>query len=139
MSSIVRAAPRRSLVEKLRLGLEILRTYTGVRRRLHKQGLRPTLAWLRRSLGDDPVASDSSALALGRAVHRTLAPIPADTRCLTQSLVLLGLLARRGIRATLVLGVESPGGKFGAHAWVEHERVPLLPPGTDVNKRLAEL
>jgi hypothetical protein len=68
-----------------------------------------------------------------------LAVLPADDRCLTQSLVLIGLLARRGVPVTLVLGVEGTGSRFGAHAWVEHDGRPLLPPGTDPEKRLAEL
>ena len=140
MSSAAAARPMpRSLAEKARLALEIVRTCVVVRRRLRSDGLPPTLEWLRLPLAAGTRPADPASLELGRAVRRTLAPLPADTRCLTQSLVLLGLLARRGIPATLVLGVESTGARFGAHAWVEHDRRPLLPPGTDPERRLAEL
>jgi hypothetical protein len=129
----------RPLGEKIRLGGEIVRTYLVVRRRLRAEGLPRTLAMLREPLAEGLTPADGSALRLGRAVQRTLAVIPADTRCLSQSLVLLGLLARRRIAATLVIGVEDAGGAFGAHAWVEIAGRPLLPPGTDAGKRFVEL
>ena len=75
---------------------------------------------------------------LARAVRRTLRTLPADSRCLMQSLVLTRLLARRGRSASLVIGV-SPAGTFTAHAWVEREGVPLLPTHEDEFSRLAEL
>jgi hypothetical protein len=43
-----------------------------------------------------------------------------------QSLVLTRLLARRGIETRLVIAVR-PGERFAAHAWIEHDEVPLLP------------
>jgi hypothetical protein len=113
--------------------------FVAVRRRLSTSGLTATLEWLRLPLAEGARPADPATLGLGRAVRRTLAVLPADTRCLTQSLVLLGLLARRGVRTTLVLGIESTSEAFGAHAWVEHDKRPLLPPGTDPSKRLAEL
>jgi hypothetical protein len=54
------------------------------------------------------------------------------------SLVLVELLARRGTSSSLVIGV-SPGSSFGAHAWVELEGRPLLPPHGESFQRLAEL
>ena len=69
-----------------------------------------------------------AGVRLGRAVTRTLRLVPADSRCLMRSLVLTGLLARRGIDSSLVIGVR-PEGEFGAHAWVEHDGRPLLPSG----------
>jgi hypothetical protein len=45
-----------------------------------------------------------------------------------QSLVLVGLLSRRGIGSVLVVAVRSDP-DFRAHAWVEHNRRPLLPTG----------
>jgi hypothetical protein len=131
---------RRSLPQKAALGLEILRTYAVVRIRLRRHGLTPTLARLRAPLESKQGAATSDAdLVLERAVRRTLAPLPTDTRCLTQALVLLGLLARRGVPTTLVLGVERTGARFGAHAWIEHAGRPLLQPGSDAERRLAEL
>ena len=63
---------------------------------------------------------------LARPVRRTLDPLPWDSRCLMRSLVLLRMLARRGVVCELVIGVK-PGEKFEAHASIEHEGHPLLP------------
>lgn len=45
--------------------------------------------------------------------------------CLTRSLVLLHLLAKRGVKAELRVGVRMLRGGLDAHAWVEHEGVPV--------------
>jgi hypothetical protein len=121
------------------LGIEILETYVRARRSLRAQGLPKTLAALRAPLSGRTPAAEQRIPELGRAVRRTLALLPADTRCLMQSLVLTGLLAKRGVPTVLVLGVEDGGEAFGAHAWVEHGGKPLLPPGSDPDKRLAQL
>jgi Transglutaminase-like superfamily len=123
------------------LGLvaEILRDYVRVRRRLRGDDLLTTLEELR---GSPPEAhgpqSRYTAARLGRAVGRTLAFLPTDTRCLTQSLVLTSLLARRGIDSALVLGVTTESG-FGAHAWLECGGRPVLPSGGAQFGRLVEL
>lgn len=64
--------------------------------------------------------------------------MPGDTRCLTRSLALSRLLARRGIESRLVIGTRTQP-TFLAHAWVECEGVPVLDPGPDVFARLVEL
>ena len=69
---------------------------------------------------------------------RTLTLLPTDSRCLMRSLVLTQLLARRGIESRFVLGVRS-GAEFKAHAWVERNDVPLLPPGDAGFERLLEI
>jgi hypothetical protein len=79
-----------------------------------------------------------SGIRLGRAVSKALSPLPFDSRCLVQSLVLTRMLARRGITAQLVIGVE-PGPEFSAHAWVEADGVPLLPVDTTRYSRITEL
>ena len=140
MSTVAAGEPaHRSLAEKLALGLEIARTCVAVRRRLGRDGLPQTLEWLRLPLGNATPTGAAADLELGRAVRRTLVLLPSDSRCLTQSLVLIGLLARRGVPAKLLIGVEATGEQFGAHAWVEYDERALLPPGTDPEKRLAEL
>ena len=78
------------------------------------------------------------AARLARAVQRTLRLLPADARCLMQSLVLTGLLARRGIDTKLLIGVH-PGDEFEAHAWVEYSGRPLLPDSQGIYQVLAEL
>ncbi len=44
--------------------------------------------------------------------------------CLSRSIVLLGLLQRKGISSELCIGVRNKP-KFRAHAWVEHRETPL--------------
>jgi hypothetical protein len=51
--------------------------------------------------------------------------------------VLTRLLASRGIRSSLVIGVRSEP-EFEAHAWVECAGIALLPPGDDSYGRLVE-
>jgi hypothetical protein len=78
------------------------------------------------------------AYHLGRAVFRTLRVLPTDSRCLVQSLVLSRMLSARGIPSTLVIGAHSRP-EFTAHAWVEHQGRPVLPPRGYQDSRLVEL
>jgi hypothetical protein len=116
-----------SPVARLVVVAEILATYALARVRLRRSGLPATLEALRARPGPraegNPV---STGRRLGRAVSRTLAPLPADSRCLMQSLVLTRLLARRGIETRLVIAVRA-GESFAAHAWIEHGELALLP------------
>lgn len=118
--------------QRLRLGIEIVVTHALVRRRIAALPLPQLLVQLRRGVIDEWVpaacapAEHVTAVRLARAVRRVLHRLPGDTRCLTQSLVLTTVLARRGIGSTLRIAV-SPGQVFKAHAWVEHGGVPLLP------------
>jgi hypothetical protein len=117
---------------KARLAGEVVVTYVSARRTLRRSGLTATLSMLRGSgrrrapIEGDPVAGGRR---LGRVVSRTLSALPADARCLSQSLVLTQMLARRGVESRLVIAVK-PGEVLAAHAWVEHDGVPLLPPGS---------
>lgn len=83
---------------------------------------------------------DSWQLAahLGHAVFRTLRVLPTDSRCLVQSLVLSQMLGARGIPSTLVIGAHTRP-QFTAHAWVEHDGRPVLPPRDFQDARLVEL
>lgn len=133
-------APGRPLgrCAQAQLAAEILATYLRVRLALRRHPLPAVLAALRRSPGAPAELSCARGRRLGEIVTRALQLLPTDGRCLVRSLVLLALLARRGIATTLVLGV-APGGGLAAHAWVEHEGAPLLPSGGDHFGRLAEL
>jgi transglutaminase superfamily protein len=129
--------------KKLRLVVEILRSYARLRLGLRRQQLPALLASLRVPLTSDGGPTEElddqlTGVRLGRAVGRTLGALPADSRCLVRSLVLIDMLARRGIQADFVLGVR-PGPKFEAHAWVEKGGVPLLPPYEGEYSRLVEL
>ena len=126
------------LVRKLTLAREVVTAYVRARRLLRRHNLPSVLRELRSSPRGRPPAAAVSDERLARAVRRTLRALPADSRCLMQSLVLTHLLARRGRPASLVIGV-SPAGTFTAHAWVERNGVPLLPAHEDEFSRLVEL
>lgn len=142
LDEAVRRLPRRT---KLALAVEVVPVYVRVRVLLRRHRLPGVLAALRDGVRDRGVAACDAAeehvaaVRVGRAVARTLRPLPGDTRCLTQSLVLTALLARRGIGTTLIIAVAPGGEEFLAHAWVEHGGVALLPPGEEGFGRMVEL
>ena len=76
---------------------------------------------------DDPL-EHLVARRLGKVVGKVLRMLPTDSRCLIRSLVLVRILSRRSIPCTLVIGVRKES-DFQAHAWVEHDGVPILPAG----------
>jgi Transglutaminase-like superfamily len=101
--------------------------------------VRNLLAVARRDQRDRPeTASRSEARQLAQTVARTLELLPTDPRCLIRSLVLIELLARRGMASTLVIGTRTTP-DFSAHAWVELGGEALMSPGTFAGGRLAEL
>jgi hypothetical protein len=132
-----------NLGERVRLVFEILASYRETRDVLRRMGIEPAVQTLRDGRPEDGErGSEREMLAeawrLGRAVERTLRLTPGDTRCLTRSLVLTRLLARRGIPATLVIGACAEP-SFRAHAWVEQAGHPVLSVGDDPFGRLLEL
>lgn len=128
--------------EKVRLVAEVLAAYVTARRIMNSGQLAEVVTRLRAvnqastTLGGR--AAVRTGLRLGSAVERTLAALPTDSRCLVRSLVLTALLSRRGIASTLVIGVRNES-TFAAHAWVEHDGIPLLPAGGFGMGRLVEL
>ncbi len=131
-----------SSAEKVRLSREILALYLRARWGMRRDDLPSLLARLRRDRaeGVEVAAADGKPVgrALGEITTRTLAALPTDGRCLVRSLVLTGLLSRRGVESKLVLAVH-PGETLAAHAWVEYEGIALLEPGEPPLERLAEL
>jgi hypothetical protein len=140
VSGAVVRRQRLSAVGKLALSVEILVAYARARRALRRRSLLQITGTMRgpgtpgRGYTEDPYAT---GLRLGAAVTRLLGALPRDPRCLQRSLVLSELLARRGISATLVIGVRPD--PFAAHAWVEHDGRPLLAPATAPFERLLEV
>jgi hypothetical protein len=120
--------PRKGVVEKLALALEIAAIYPRARWLLHRRGLRAAVESLRRTESPAPTSPGQlvAAVRLGSIVGRVLRPLPFDSRCLMRALVLTALLARRGVFATVVVGVRTEP-KFEAHAWVESDGRALLP------------
>jgi len=131
------------MAARAHLIIEILASYRQARRALRAQPIESAVATLRAdSPTDDSRGTEAQmfheAWRLGAAVQRTLRFAPGDTRCLTRSLVLTRMLARRGIEARLVIGIR-PQPSFLAHAWVEHAGKPVLPVGDGSYGRLTEL
>jgi Transglutaminase-like superfamily len=129
-------------LERARLGLEIVVAYARASRELRKAPIEEVLARLRlaeppRGAGCGDVELEE-ARRLGGAVVRTMRFLPGDTRCLRRSLVVVQLLARRGIAARLVIGARTAP-DFLAHAWVEHDGKPVLSPLDGSFGRLVEL
>jgi Transglutaminase-like superfamily len=129
---------------RLALAAEVLGVYGIARWALARHGAPVAVARLRAGAGGDrtpgpppdPATAVRAGLRLGSAVERTLRFMPADSRCLVRSLVLVRMLARRGIAGTMVIGVRTEP-TFEAHAWVEHAGRPLLAAGDYA--RLTEL
>ncbi len=127
--------------ERARLVWEILVSYRDVRRLLRTMSIEAVIEMLRGER--EPSRGEERALLaearrLGRAVELTLRLVPGDTRCLTRSLVLTRMLARRGIAAKLVIGARAKP-SFSAHAWVERAGQPVLAAGEHSLGRLVEL
>lgn len=130
-------------IERIALGAEVLGTYVRVRSALRTDDLPAIVARLRRGSRGAPAALAPQgehlvARRLGYIVSRMLGRLPAESQCLTRSLVLLGLLSRRGVDCAVVLGAF-PGSELQAHAWIEHDGRPLLPAYEPMFSRLATL
>jgi hypothetical protein len=127
---------------KVSLTREVLVAYVRVRWSLWRKGFPATLSVARQ--GTEAVTPPEGACRhlagrrLASATVRVLDVLPSDSRCLTRSLVLTDLLAKRGIDSSLVIGV-APAPDFAAHAWVELDGEPLLPPIAWQYSRLVEL
>jgi hypothetical protein len=143
-TAALRLPPARPLnpIQRTRLAAEIAAAYLQARRELRRAPIASAIAALR---ADQPEAQPApgfegleEARRLGNAVARTLKLMPGDTRCLARSLVLTRLLARRGLSAKLVIGARAAP-EFLAHAWVEYDGEPVLPPGDESFGRLVEL
>ncbi len=132
------APPRSWAPGTLRLGAEITRAGVRVRRLLRRHDLPTALARCRDTTPSRPRAAHDEVVRLGRAVRRTLGTLPGDSRGLVSSLVLIAVLARRGVGASLVIGVRPVKG-FGAHAWVEVGGMPALPAARDKFAQLVVL
>jgi hypothetical protein len=140
-SDIAPGAPHApTLRDRAALAAEVLVTYGQVRWSVRRRDLPTVVAALRaprrRHAPRGPLEADDRRLAA--AAVRVLERLPGDSRCLTRSLVVLAMLARRGVAVRLVLAAR-PTPTFSAHAWVERGGRPLLPTREFDDARLAEL
>jgi hypothetical protein len=132
-----------TLGEKLSLSGEIAATYVLARWWLWRRTLDEAVAAARSGTAPAPEMEPSFSeyqlsRRLGDVVERRIDHLPGDTRCLTRSLVLLRILTRRGIPASLSIGVRNED-EFSAHAWVELGGHPLLSPSDYAAGRLIEI
>ena len=129
------------LLPKVRLAVEIALTFIVVRWRMRRQAdVEKLTIGLRPGSPEAVIDPDTMRRAklLGNRVTLMMRVLPCDTRCLARSLVLIGLLGRRGIVAQLVIGVH-PGLLFRAHAWVELSDEALMVPIERGGQRILEV
>src|SRR6266516_7070868 len=129
-----------TLRERAALVAEVLVTYGVVRWSVRRRDLPTVVAALRtpRRPRAPRGALDADDRRLAAAAARVLERVPGDSRCLTRSLVVLAMLARRGRDGRLILAAR-PTPTFAAHAWIEREGRALLPTRGFDDARLAEL
>lgn len=132
-----------TLAEKASLAKEIATTYLWARRQIRRTSVDRAAVDARDGRpavprDDRPNAEYQVAWRVSRIVERRLSQLPGDTRCLTRSVVLVRMLARRGMDATLVIGARSQP-EFAAHAWVELDGHALLDPLDYQAGRLTEV
>jgi hypothetical protein len=132
------APPRLLPPAKLRLRAEIAWTTLRVRRLIRRNDLSAVLDRCRNAAApSEPAPSRDEVVRVARAVRRTLGALPGDSRGVIASLVLIAVLARRGVAASLVVGRTCNG--YGAHAWVEVGGLPALPAAKDKFAQLIAL
>ena len=76
-------------------------------------------------LGSDPFSARERAEAVARRVEVAASHGPLPVGCLPRALCVRMLLARERIEATVRIGVKREGAGLRAHAWIEHERLPV--------------
>lgn len=59
------------------------------------------------------------------AANAAATRVLGESQCLVRSLVLKWLLARRGVRSEIRIGVRREGERLIAHAWVERNGEPI--------------
>jgi hypothetical protein len=137
-AAVAAIAPPRRPPAEVRLGAEIAWTTLRVRRLVHRNDLPTALDRCRAAVPQPaPVPSRDEVVRISRAVRRTVGLIPGDSRGLVASLVLIAVLARRGVDTSLAVG--RPRNGFGAHAWVEVRGLPAPPAAKDKFAQLAAL
>jgi hypothetical protein len=76
---------------------------------------------------DGPLSRDGIA-RIAALINIAALHAPFASTCLTRSLLLASMLQRRGVTSQLRIGVRLKQGALDAHAWIEHEGVPINEP-----------
>jgi len=97
---------------------------------LHAVGYARTAGLLDRAVRAARVPAGSTsarerAETVTRRVEVAASRGPRPVGCLPRALCVRALLAREGIEAVVRIGVRRDGASLRAHAWIEHERVPV--------------
>lgn len=87
-------------------------------------------AWMqrwpgRRAPGPPGPEDAERARAIARVVGVVAGRGPVHATCLRRALLLSWILRREGIASALRIGVRREGDELLAHAWVEHDGIPL--------------
>jgi hypothetical protein len=91
-------------------------------------GLARLLSWLPRGRVERHNLVDAAFTEMcdvADAVNIAARHSPFPSTCLTRSTLLQWMLNRQGVDSDLRIGVKLIGGKLEAHAWVEHDGVPI--------------
>src|SRR5438067_12363537 len=105
-AAVTPIAPPRPLLPpaQRRLRAEITWTTMRVRRLLRRNDLSAALDRCRNAAApSEPAPSRNEVVRVARAVRRTLGALPGDSRGVIASLVLIAVLAGRGVAPSLVL------------------------------------
>ncbi|ANU07327.1 hypothetical protein A6F65_01018 [Paraurantiacibacter namhicola] len=87
--------------------------------------------------GNDALRESRRIASHVHAIERRMPRLLAGN-CLSRSLALSRTLVRAGIPHELVIGAAPEGEPFAAHAWVEHDGIPLNEAG-DVGHRFRRM
>lgn len=91
-----------------------------------RSGLYKPRSWpLRAAEAPAPELPLEAVRRIGALVNAASRYSPFPSTCLTRSLVLISQLRRRNVACSLRIGVCLLDGKLKAHAWVEHQGVPV--------------
>lgn len=107
----------RALIEAIALAL---RVELALRRRSFEQVLAHVTTTRPERARDVPIRT------VERAIEVAYRLLPFESTCLKRSLVFCLFRRRRGLPATLRIGVQKNGGELAAHAWVEDDEGNVL-------------
>jgi hypothetical protein len=110
---------------QLRLGAEIVWTAVRVRRLVRTNDLPAVVARCRENEHRSVATPARSELVcVGRTVRKIVGLLPGNSSPLVSSLVLIAVLARRGVDTSLVIGMRG-GEQVAPTAWVEISEAPV--------------
>ena len=109
----------RAVIEAIALAV---RVELALRRRSFEQ----VLARVNNTRPRPEKARDVPTRTVEQAIQVASRLLPFESTCLKRSLVFCLFRRRRGLPATLRIGVQKNGGAFAAHAWVEDDEGNVL-------------